>query len=376
MKESKKKTILFICGCLENGKDGVGDYTRTLAHNLINKHGYNAQIAALSDNYVDDHVFEQQDKIDILRISNRFTNRKRHQLLISYIHKNKPDIVSLQFVPFSFHPKGLPFRFITKISRIKDVQWHIMFHELWVGMEKNASIKIKLLGSLQFLSIKTLIKRLKPKLIHSSNPLYIYQLKRISKACPVKELPLLGNIRNSCSKTASSTSNKTYHIVLFAGIHHGAPINSFIHWLQKKLQPKEYSPKFTFIGNNGQFINEWIDVLSQNNIEYQVLGIQDNNTISKLLANADLGISTTPYYLSNKSGSNAAMLEHQLTVLCVARDWIPDVDIDLSLLSPNNIIQWHLQQSLDEILKPRGISINTPSSVSKQFINDLNLWPL
>lgn len=375
--KENKKNILFICGSLELGKDGVGDYTYALSEQ-ISSHYHSLHIIAFNDEHTAHRssTTVKEGNITLVRISSSTNLKERYNQLKTYIATNNISFISLQFVPFSFHHKGLPFSFITKISKIKGLQWHIMFHELWVGMEKNITVKTKLLRFLQFHLIKTLIKRLKPKLIHTSNLLYIHQLKKISKASLIKELPLFGNITNTGQKTASPTSNKAYHIVLFAGIHYGAPVNDFVHWLQKELLPKECIPRFTFVGNNGPYLNEWTDVLGQNGIQYQILGLQDNDTISKLLADANLGITTTPYYLSNKSGSNAAMLEHQLAVLCVARNWIPDVDIELSFLSPKNIVQWQPQQTLDEVFTQKDISVNTPLSVGKQFISDISLWPL
>ena len=42
--------IVFLCGSLEPGRDGVGDYTRMLAAEIIRK-GHNAAIVALADKY-------------------------------------------------------------------------------------------------------------------------------------------------------------------------------------------------------------------------------------------------------------------------------------------------------------------------------------
>src|SRR5690606_39818307 len=46
-----KMNIAFICGSLEPGKDGVGDYTRRLAGELL-RNGHNATIIAINDRYI------------------------------------------------------------------------------------------------------------------------------------------------------------------------------------------------------------------------------------------------------------------------------------------------------------------------------------
>jgi hypothetical protein len=52
-----------------------------------------------------------------------------------------------------------------------------------------------------------------------------------------------------------------------------------------------------------------------------VLGLQSSETVSKVLADASHGISTTPIELADKSGSIAAMREHGLPVICLSNPW-------------------------------------------------------
>jgi hypothetical protein len=68
-------------------------------------------------------------------------------------------------------------------------------------------------------------------------------------------------------------------------------------------------------------MQEWTSILDSEKIEYEVLGYCTDQEISKLLSSCDYGISTTPYLLVQKSGTIAALLEHKLPVLCVARKW-------------------------------------------------------
>ncbi|WAC39053.1 hypothetical protein [Pedobacter sp. SL55] len=110
--------------------------------------------------------------------------------------------------------------------------------------------------------------------------------------------------------------------------------------------------------------------MNQQKIHYDVLGIQPDSVISKLFTASDLGISTTPYYLSDKSGSVAAMLEHALPVLCVSRKWIPSVALDFALLENKNIIKWDDQLSLNDIII-RSINHNNLSSITNQFLESL-----
>lgn len=53
------------------------------------------------------------------------------------------------------------------------------------------------------------------------------------------------------------------------------------------------------------------------------MGVQSENAISQILINSDYGISTTPYYQTEKSGVYAAYKEHQINTISVARNWTP-----------------------------------------------------
>src|ERR1022692_2576923 len=53
--------------------------------------------------------------------------------ILIVLYPFNPNWVSLQFVPFGFHPKGLPFglpRHLMSIIGSRPLHW--MFHELWV----------------------------------------------------------------------------------------------------------------------------------------------------------------------------------------------------------------------------------------------------
>ena len=66
--------ICFICGSLEPGKDGVGDYSRRLAGELI-RLGHQASIISINDSFVAsiDEVFQMDEDtcISCLRIPAR-----------------------------------------------------------------------------------------------------------------------------------------------------------------------------------------------------------------------------------------------------------------------------------------------------------------
>ncbi|MDO9373202.1 MAG: hypothetical protein Q7T76_02230, partial [Ferruginibacter sp.] len=224
-------TILFLCGCVEPGRDGVGDYTRKLAAE-ISRSGHSPMIISINDKMIDDEFRGTQDfegiQIPVARLPQKWEQKIRLQKLLTHIEAFSPDWISLQFVPFSFHKKGLPYQLGRLLSLARPKFWHIMIHELWVGMDKTAPLKFRILGFLQQRLIKSLIKDIAPRKIHSQSSLYLSLLQ--SRGVTADYLPLFGNISvaedNEQSLPGKTTATKTKTFVLFGGIHHGAPIRA------------------------------------------------------------------------------------------------------------------------------------------------------
>ena len=55
----------------------------------------------------------------------------------AFLARNGPGVVSLQFVPYSFHPAGLNFA-LPQILRaiLGQTPAQCMFHEIWIGSQK------------------------------------------------------------------------------------------------------------------------------------------------------------------------------------------------------------------------------------------------
>src|ERR1019366_978591 len=104
--------IAFLCSCLEPGRDGVGDYARRLAGELI-RQGHSCVAVALNDPHIHKTMFEQQEiegnSISTLRLSGVAPWSKRTVEARNWLDGFNPDWISLQYVPFGFHPKGLCF---------------------------------------------------------------------------------------------------------------------------------------------------------------------------------------------------------------------------------------------------------------------------
>lgn len=375
---NKDMKILFLCGSAEPGKDGVGDYTRRLCGELIRR-GHQAQMLSLYDKHSDVFVSQLQVIENTEVIVNRIPTIASYSQRLSYtqeiVQKFTPDWISLQFVPYSFNTKGLPFWLPSFLKNIKgEHKWHVMFHELWVGIEDNSSFKNKCFGFLQRQLISNILENFKN--ITVSTNTYLYQHKISDLGHDSNFLSLFSNISNDklVEINNSRIFNKELKFALFGGIHHGAPIQQFVDELKLELEKRNIQIlKFLIIGNCGIFLKEWTLIFDAEKIEYEISGYCSDQEISEKLLMCDFGLSTTPYLLIQKSGSVAAYLDHELPVICVARKWAVS-GFDMSNTNQIGNIFDFQKHEIFEILdsKIEMQTINTLSSVTSSFLKSLN----
>jgi hypothetical protein len=324
--------IILICGSLEIDRDGVGDYSRLLAGALINQ-GHECALLSLNDRFVNNVQNEVQlvndVKISVLRIP-LGTLKHKISYIQAWIKDFNPDWLSLQYVIFGYHNKGLPFNLSKNLLSISGGRrWHIMFHELWLGMAVQESAKLKLWGRIQKHLIKVLIGRLKPKVINTQTQLYSIQLKKLGYNAPC--LPLFSNI----TKIEGAQQFKNGHViklVVFGTIHTGALIDELA------ADVAEYSLKYneqvllTFIGGCGHELDKWVNAWKSAKLDIEVMGKQPADIVSSVLQNSTIGISSTAVAVVEKSGAFAAMRAHELPVLNISKPWQPiGISIDVPL---------------------------------------------
>lgn len=325
--------IVFLCGCLEPGRDGVGDYVRRLAIELA-RLGHQTAAISLNDKYVAQDILTTQqvatDSLPVLRLPATWAASQRFERARHWIVELDAEWLSLQFVPFSFHPKGLCFDLGGLLQPLGHGRaWHFMFHELWVGMDTEASLKHVWWGKAQQYIIKKLIQRLRPRAIHTQTLLYQAQLAQMGFASG--HLPLFANISNTAGglgafntvNQAVSSSTKAINLVVFGNIHVGAPVDKLAQDAAQYARANDTAVTLVLMGRCGNEQARWATTWQAAGLPVEILGELEPARISEVLLTSSLGIATTPAVLIGKSGTAAAMQEHGLPVLCVAHAWQP-----------------------------------------------------
>ena len=366
--------IAFICGSLEPGKDGVGDYLRHLSLELLQK-GHKVSLIAIHDPFVLEDSLEPQDTVDLTFSIIRLPRVNAHSLelflLRTWLIKFNPDLISLHFVPFSFHTKGLSLQLAKKLHYIGGKRnWHIMFHELWLGMEKQDPLKKIIWGNLQRWLIKQLLRQLKPQLVTTPTPLYQWHLKNIgykaaifplfsnipvSAPYPVEAITQQQQLADEKQQAAATVINarfstpkqqiarnenemdpmenqldqeksrvrRSLDFVVFGTINKDAPFAAFTKEARAYADQQQLPISLTFIGRCGPEMGNWVAIWSEAGMEFKVLGEQPERIISAELRKASFGLCSTPLVLVEKSGSVAAMRAHALPVIGIAKPWEP-----------------------------------------------------
>ncbi len=366
--------IVFICGSLEPGFDGVGDYTRRLASELI-KQNIEVTILALNDQFINEPVTQNQMigdiGIDTYRIPLGYTTKNRYNFAENWIDSINPEWLSLQFVPFSFNTKGLPFNLSKNLFRLtKDRKWHIMFHELWIGMDKKSSFKHLVWGKVQKILILNLIKTLKPSLISTQTNLYQIYLAKLGYKAEI--LPLFSNIPLLSSPKEFKDNTQKISFVNFGTIHPGAIFYDFAAECANYAKSNNIEIELILLGRCGAEQEKWVTIWRSAGLSLTVFGEQPTDRVSQILSSATFGISSTALPLIEKSGSVASMHQHKLLVVCVSKSWHPR---GVDKVPPTNGVLPYISGNLASILNSKSqVQYNSVTAIAKKMIADFKYF--
>ncbi len=366
--------IAFLCGSQEAGRDGVGDYTSGLADDL-RQQGPDVIVISLRDKFVSEATSSERHvaggSIRVLRLPSALPWPECIEQARQQLDRFDPEWVSLQFVCYTFHPKGLVHGLAGKLAPLlTGRKLHVMFHEIWLCKELGWGWKQCAVGALQRFFIQRFIRAARPAVMHTSNSTYAALLNR--SGIPVTELGLFGAIPiPSESGTAWIESQlqtalggdyrreAVWLFGLFGALHPQWPPEPLLTHLHRAAQAAGKKPVLLSIGRTGSAGSDLWNRLAldyADRFAFVRLGEQSTEHVSEYLSFLDCGIATTPRSIIGKSSTVISMLEHGLPVI-VNRDDAPGVGVPLGKAEPLLIAcDTHLETRLQAGLGkgPRG----------------------
>ena len=331
--------IIFLCGGLEPGRDGVGDYIRRLADELIHQ-GHDVGVLAFNDHFVNKEFFDvhnpHEKKVTIFRIPSGWNNSKRLKQARKWLELFNPDIISLQFVSYSFNKKGLPFTLIRQLKfLIKGYRCHIMFHELWIGAYLGAPLKEKLIGVLQRILIRRMLSNLSADLYTTSNPSYVAMLDDLG--VDASQLPLFGTIPIAANQDERwlfaslaargcrirNNRERIWLVGFFGALHPSWEPEPFFSILRSAAVRADKHVCVVAIGRLGLAERRWDDLAREykDDFGFCKLGEHTPERISQILRGLDFGWSATPWELVGKSSAAASLSDHGIPVVVTSNTW-------------------------------------------------------
>ncbi|NJC26644.1 glycosyltransferase family protein [Neolewinella antarctica] len=375
------KNILFVCGSLEPGKDGVGDYARALAAEILRGGGV-CSLVSTHDKAVDAVTREAQAtdssvSVATWRIPRKLSDERRMAALQKCLKATRPTYVSLQFVPYSFSKKGIPLG-LAKFAKaaFSDIPVHIMFHELWLTKKGLvADPKRYVTSASQKYAIHKLILHLRPRLIHTHIPEYQRRLK--SLGVPASPLPLFSNIvpvNDTIVKT--KVEDAGLRIALFSKLSTKEPIMDVLKAALNWSIGEFGKGRVDLIGGNAEVAKEL-----KARLETEVAGVQVNVTghlpaseVSAHLAACHLALTPVPSWVLGKSGTVAAFLSHGLPVYAPMPSGRAEVgffDDTLAKFIRTAFDPADFLRMLDELEKASKASIALPF-IARKLLHDLD----
>lgn len=328
--------ILFICSSLEPGLDGVGDYTRLLAAELI-KFGHFVAVLSINDKHVSGQFngvqLSGKTDVSVLRLPSSENIKQRLQTAKKYIDDFDPDWLSLQFVIFGYHPKGLPFGMGRQLAFIGgERRWHIMFHEIWQGESKSDTLKQRIIGAIQKQIVKGIAKNVKATHYTTSNNYYCGVLfKNNINAVQQHVFSNIPKGKQSGRKLVNRLplevlNNRGDYIIgsFFGSMHLDESFFIAFEKLQHLVKQAGKKLVVTHIGNADQ-AKKLLEYLGTSADNYFVaFEYQSGQDIADYFCHIEIGLSTNPKILVEKSGSVAAMLNNGLPVVLLRKGFEPD----------------------------------------------------
>ncbi len=338
--------IVFVCSCIEPGKDGIGDYARELAVALI-RQGHEARLLGLAERFCSAEGEGAQESggvaVPVLRLPEGLPWAERVARVQPWLGVFAPDWVSLQFVIYGYARKGLPWRLAHWLGHVVGRRRvHLMLHETWIGFSSVAPYKQRLIGLLQRRILNGLVRWLRPAIVHTSIPLYQIMLCRAGIAARLLPVPSsicmvegarAGFQAELAALGISPVNRHSWRVLgIFGTLHPGYDYTAFLGaQIRLSVEAGQRLALLT-VGRTGgasERILEDIGLNFPRQILIHQFGGRSTEQVSGFLQNLDFGVAAAPSPFLGKSSAVAAMRAHGLTVLVPHQIHFPEFEAEL-----------------------------------------------
>ena len=287
--------LLFLIGPYRPGRCGVSDYVGLLSEKL-EALGHSCRIVSIDP-------------------------EKGSSLASVATTLPSADVVSLQFAPYAFHPRGLPGRTLLQLAEsLADRALHVTFHEIWIGAYPDAPWRERLVRGRQRKNILRFLQVARPDAVYATNAASLDRLRR--EGLSPEYLYLFGNVPYaapvpSFSKAESTPRLDNPAIAFFGTPYEDFPYRLVFENLVATFRSMKVEPTVRILGGVREAAG--LDLLRKEAERYgltvEETGRLSTEELSRELQVAASGVATTPYDAIGKSGAAAAMLEHGLPVV-------------------------------------------------------------
>ncbi len=381
--------VVFVCGRLEPGHDGVGDYTRTLAMACAGA-GVPVALIALNDSSVHGAALREDYGFPVLRLPARSVWAENVPAAADFIKATRFSWVSFQFVCYTYGNRGLVWGLAEKLGPLFEGRnLHVMFHEIWIGVTPEASLKNRLVGQLQRLLIRDFARKVHPKIVHTSNLPYMSLLGSIGLR--PKRLPLLGNIpvqqtdasewlyhrlRDANIEITGQTRSEFLIFGFFGILHPDWPPEPLLGQLEEFAQRSGKKLIMLSFGKLSTGEALWDRLSAQysgGSMKWCKLGLISALEVSQLMNSVDFGVAATPLSLLEKSGTAACFLEHGLPLIVNRNDCCFSGINSEDGMSSQCVLNWK-NNFIEKLMSSRRYPVVARGpAVRDQFLRDLGL---
>jgi len=367
----------------------MGDYTLSLA-TALRGIGHEVLVVGLNDRWLADQNVavssENADGVLLERCPQNLPYADRIRRVAARLRDFGADWASFQMSCYAYHAKGLIFglnRHLPKLAEAVE-NWQVMFQELWIAFQTDSTLKQRLVGMLQRLSIQGGVRALRPKLFHTSTPLFRAMLKTIGIGASI--LPLAGSIPVNPDPGTEwfhgllgtpgapiAADQRSGHLVVgfFGAIYPNWEPEPFFSSLRKVAQ--KTGQKVTILaagrmGGGGEEIWERL-VPAYPDFGFQKLGELSFGRVSQYLRNLDIGIAATPWLAIGKSSATAAMLDHGIPVMVTRNECQPRQRLQID--PPSNPLLILAEHDVTERILagfPRHEPRHTARDLAEEFV--------